>query len=165
MSNNNWRSSLLRNDKEKTVQTAGFLIQGHLLRWENVAIPIDNISMVSSSEIPAPKFPLWAIIVGLIGLCLFAFNTLLAIICVLVSVCVIGFWYKQYKEFQSQMCLNIMLDSVYTFSLIADNIDFVNEIVNVFSNIFRDGSGATVTYYINMKECKIDNNSSVVSTK
>ena len=63
------------------------------------------------------------------------------------------------------MCLNIMLDSGYTFSLIADNIDFVNEIVNVFSNIFRDGSGATVTYYINMKECKIDNNSSVVSTK
>ena len=138
MNNNNWGSSLLGNDKEKTVHTAGFHIQGHLLRWEDVVIPIDNISMISSSRISAPQFPLWAVIVGLIGLFLFVFNPLLAIIGVVVAIGVIVFWYKQYKDSQSQKCLNIMLDSGYTFSLIAKNGKFVNEIVDVFSNIFKD---------------------------
>ena len=68
----------------------------------------------------------------------------------------------KYSTAISQMCLNILLNSGATFSLITENVAFAKAIVNVFSNIFKDGNESRTTYNINMQDCSIDNGAGVV---
>lgn len=164
MSSNNLGSSLSGSQKGKTIETDGFTIQGHLLRWEDVVIQISNISLVSSRNVPTPKFPIWAAIVALLGLWLFTKNTLLALIVLGVGGGAIVLWYMQYNRLKDEKCLHILLNSGDTFSLIARDVHFVEQVLGVFSKIFKDGDKAGTNYYIDMKNCKIANNSSVVQT-
>ena len=130
-------STLLGGEKGKTIETDGFLIQGHLLRWEDVVIQIRNISMVSARAVPTPKFPIWALVTALVGFWLFSVNTTLALIVCFIGIGAIALWSARYNKVKEQSCLHILLNSGYTFSLIAQDVDFIKKILEVFTNIFK----------------------------
>ena len=155
-------NTLLGGQKEDTIVTNGFHIEGHLLRWEDVVIQISNISMISAQYLSPPTFPFWSAIVVLLGFWLFTVNTLLALIVLVLGIGVIAFWYIQYKNVSSEKYLHILLNSGTTFSLVMRDIRFANEVLDVFARIFKDGGKPGVNYYIDLKGCRIDNNSSVI---
>ena len=66
-------SGLTGNQKEKTVSTDGFQVKGHLLQWENVAIQISNISLVTSSDVQPTQFPIWGLLIVIAGIALIPF--------------------------------------------------------------------------------------------
>ena len=64
------QNSLGTNRKEKRVNTPSLSIVGRLLRWEDTIIQIDNISLISTAEFQQTSFPLWSLVLILIGLLL-----------------------------------------------------------------------------------------------
>ena len=84
--------STVLNGNGKAIQIDNFRIQGHLLRWNDVVIPISNISMVSYSKVAAPRFPIWALLGGIISFWLFSVNFLLALLILGIAICVIIYW-------------------------------------------------------------------------
>ena len=75
------QSSLQTNKKAKQVNTPSFSIVGHLLRWEDTIIQIDNISMISIASFQQAPFPLWSIVLILVGLLLIRYSIFVALLC------------------------------------------------------------------------------------
>ena len=53
----NKSGNILSNTNEKTIETNELIIEGHLLRWENVTVQISNISSVTAWSLQPPAFP------------------------------------------------------------------------------------------------------------
>lgn len=165
MENNNF-TDLLNDKNQKMVKTKSLTIQGHLLKWENVVIQISNISLITSSDINAIKFPTWAAILSLLGIIMifsefFAMLALLFLSMGIVGICT-WVWYTQ--KLKKYKYLNIQLNSGNTYSILFENENFLKEVIQVFDNIFKEGSKSGTNYYIDLNGCTIDNNSSVVNS-
>lgn len=153
---------LIGGKKEKTVQTKQLLIQGHLLRWEGVIIQISNISLITSTNLNPPRFPIWAAIAVLAGISLLDPIWYVGLIAMAVGGYSIYSWYSEYEEVKSHKYLNILLNSGFTYSILFSNEAFLDEVMHVFANIFEDGAKANTNYYIDIKNSTISNDASVV---
>lgn len=166
MAENNFTKSIVGNQKEKTVKTEKLLIQGQLLKWDDVVIQISNISMITASDIQGPNFPLWSVFLCLVGIYLLNMKSLwyIGVALVIIAGIVIYTWYSQKKITQAHKYLNILMNSGYTYSILFESEPFLKKVLQIFANIFEAGSGAGVNYFIDLTGCRIDNNSSVIKT-
>lgn len=162
MSEKTTSRDLISGKKEKTVQTKQLLIQGHLLRWEGVIIQISNISLITSTNLNPPVFPIWAAIAVLAGISLLDPIWYVGLIAMAVGVYSIYSWYSEYEEVKSHKYLNILLNSGFTYSILFSNEAFLDEVMHVFANIFEDGAKSSTNYYIDIKNSTISNDASVV---
>lgn len=101
---------LIGNKQEKTVQMKQLLIQGHLLRWEGVIIQISNISLITSTNLNPPRFPIWAAIAVLAGISLLDPIWYVGLIAMAVGGYSIYSWYSEYEEVKSHKYLNTLLE-------------------------------------------------------
>ena len=162
MSSGNLGNTLMGNPKEKTVKTEKLLIQGHLLRWEDVVIQISNISLITSSDVITAQFPTWAGIMAVVGLALLGLVWYLGLILIAIAGFAIFSWYSSVQEAKNRKYLNILLNSGQTYSIMFQSKHFLNDVLQVFANIFEEGSAGGTNYYINIKDSKIDHNSSII---
>lgn len=166
MKKNNLADNFLGNKKDKTVETENLLVRGNQLQWDGVLIQISNISLITTSDMNSPVYPLWAAIVGILGLVL-VFNSdtwFLGLLLILVAGAASYLWYTKLKVAQQSKYLNIQLNSGRMYSILFRDEAFLKKVFHVFSNIFDEGPSSEINYHIDMKNCHIDNNSSVVST-
>lgn len=172
MSEKNVSSNLFSNRNDKTVETDSLYIHGHLLKWENVVVQISNISSITASNIPIEKksqYWLWgALVIGLLGFTgLMSRDKGLAISLLALSVLCISVWWnkneEEKKDAKKLKCLSIFLNSGSTYSIIFDDESFLQQVLQVFANIFENGAQAGTNYHINLTGCTIDNQSSVVN--
>ena len=159
----NLAASMLSKKKERTVETENLLIRGNLLQWEGVIIQISNISLLTTTDYNAPIFPLWTLLLILLGFEILSDVTLLGIVLVLFSSFVIFRWYKNTQIAKKRRYLNVLLNSGHTYSILFHDHVFLANVFNVLSNILDDGVSPNTNYYIDMSNCTIANNSSVVS--
>lgn len=153
---------LMGNKKEKTVQTRNLFIQGHLLQWEGVIIQISNISLITSSNMNRPIFPIWAGIMAIIGLSLLKLVWYVGLIALAIGGVGIYFWYSEVERVKNNKYLNILLNSGFTYSILFTNEDFLQNVMQVFANIFEDAAEDHANYYIDIKNSTISNGASVV---
>lgn len=161
----NLADNFLGNKKDMTVETENLLVRGNQLQWDGVMIQISNISLITTSDMNAPVYPIWAAIVGIVGL-FFVFNSdtwLLGLLLVLVGGAASYFWYTKFNASHRYKYLNIQLNSGRMFSILFNDEAFLKKVFHVLSNILDEGLSSEINYHIDLKNCQIDNNSSVVS--
>ena len=155
------QSSLQTNKKAKQVNTPSFSIVGHLLRWEDTIIQIDNISMISIASFQQTPFPLLSIVLILVGLLLIRYSIFVALLCLAGGGLLIWFWNIDVQKTQNYKYLNIQLNSGRVFSLLFESDMFLKQVLDVFANIFEDDNLAGKNIYIDIKNCRIDDHSNV----
>lgn len=155
--------AILGNSKEKTVITKQLEIQGQLLRWEGVIIQISNIALITTSNVSTPRFPLWTLLFALAGIVAIAEESWLL---GLILIAVMGFgvysWIQDYQCAKTGKFLNLLLNSGDVYSIRFYDKNFLDKVLNVFSNIMVDGVNPAVNYNIDLNRCVIDRNSSVI---
>ena len=155
------QNSLGTNRKEKRVNTPSLSIVGRLLRWEDTIIQIDNISLISTADFQQTSFPLWSLVLILIGLLLIRYSVFVGLICLTGGGLAIWFWNAEVQKTQSYKYLNIQLNSGRVFSLLFENDVFLKQVLDVFANIFEDNDLTDKNIYIDIRNCRIDDHSNV----
>lgn len=157
------QNSLGGNNKEKQVKTQRLSIVGHLLRWDDVVIQIGNISLISTSNLQQTPMPVWAIIMSVIGVVLLPIIWWASLLCLALGILVIWAWYKETKKTEKYKYLNIQLNSGRMFSLLFENQEFLNQVLDVFANIFEDDNyqAQNRDIRIDIQNCHVDDRSNL----
>ena len=155
------QNSLGTNRNEKRVNTPSLSIVGRLLRWEDTIIQIDNISLISTADFQQTSFPLWSLVLILIGLLLIRYSVFVGLICLAGGGLAIWFWNAEVQKTQSYKYLNIQLNSGRVFSLLFESDVFLKQVLDVFANIFEDNDLTDKNIYIDIRNCRIDDHSNV----
>lgn len=158
--------------KNRIISAPNFVIRGQLLRWYDTAIQISNISMVSTADLPAPKFPVASLLGLLIGAIMAAqesyyssdLSTVQVIgICVLVVSCSwIVLWIYLVVDNASKKCLHLFLNSGNVYSFVFKNEGFLKEVLQLLSNIIETGTTSNTNFHINLQGCEIRDHGSVI---
>lgn len=154
------------NKNSRTVETADFIVEGHLLKWNNVAIQIDNVSMISSENPPLPVLPawtLWATILGLLALIFggssYSYSMTIiqqvGLIAFVIGLCVFGMWMTQVKTLSKHKYLHILLNCGITYSIEFVDVDYLEKVLAAFEDIFKKGTDDTTYYYFDLKHSYI----------
>lgn len=77
--------------KEKTIVTPQLFIAGNIMTWKSSALQLSNISSISTVPLELMPFPLWAILMLVLGSVAFAVSVLAAISIIAAAVFVIYF--------------------------------------------------------------------------
>lgn len=162
MERNMMGPGLAGGQKEKTVEVPGFQVKGHLLQWENVAIQISNIALVTSSDVQPTQFPIWGLLIAVLGIALIPFMLPLGLVLLALSAFTFYVWYRENEKKKQQKFLYIQLNSGKSFALLFQSQEFLNQVLQTFSNIFADGGRTGNNYYFDLKNSRIDRNSSVI---
>ncbi|WP_317380602.1 hypothetical protein [uncultured Intestinimonas sp.] len=157
------QNSLGGNNKEKQVKTQRLSIVGHLLRWDDVVIQISNISLISTSNLQQTPMPFWAIILIIFGVVLLPIIWWASLLCLALGILVIWAWYKETKKTEKYKYLNIQLNSGRMFSLLFENQEFLNQVLDVFANIFEDDNDQAQNrdIRIDIQNCHVDDRSNL----
>lgn len=157
------QNSLGGNNKEKQVKTQRLSIVGHLLRWDDVVIQISNISLISTSNLQQTPMPFWAIILIIFGVVLLPIIWWASLLCLALGILVIWAWYKETKKTEKYKYLNIQLNSGRMFSLLFENQEFLNQVLDVFANIFEDDNyqAQNRDIRIDIQNCHVDDRSNL----
>ena len=157
------QNSLGANEKEKMVKTRGLSIVGHLLRWEDVVIQISNISLISTSNFQQTALPVWAVFLAVVGVVLLPFAWWAGLLCLGIGILVICAWYAETKKTKKYKYLNIQLNSGRLFSLLFENEEFLNQVLDVFANIFEDDESQAENrdIRIDIQNCHVEDRSNL----
>ena len=169
--------ALAGDKKTKTVETDRLHIKGHLLKWDDVVIQISNISMITAAKLPFPRFPILVWIVASLGAgvtiaasslrssyYMYYYETaiyaLLILGVVLMGAAVIWVlrWLMDCFKVMGHKYLNILLSSGDTYALYIQDQNFLQQVLQVFSNIFESGTNAGTNYYIDVSGGTINGN-------
>ena len=102
MERNMMGPGLAGGQKEKTVEVPGFQVKGHLLQWENVAIQISNIALVTSSDVQPTQFPIWGLLIAVLGIVLIPFMLPLGLVLLALSAFTFYVWYRENEKKKQQ---------------------------------------------------------------
>ena len=157
--------------KSKVVETRELSIRGHLLRWSDTVIQISNISMVSTAEVPAPRFGgllFLAVLSGISGICLLAINSRLyypdesiqaiGIAGIVASVLLALIWGSTTGNKRDKVYLNLALNSGNVYSFLFTDKEFMRQVLQVFANIFESGTTSETNININTQVGEIREN-------
>ena len=96
----------------------GFQVKGHLLQWENVAIQINNIALVTSSDVQPTQFPIWVLLIAVLGIALIPFMLPLGLVLLALSAFTFYVWYRENEKKKQQKFLYIQLNSGKSLALV-----------------------------------------------
>lgn len=161
--------SIQDNRNIKTVQTGNLQIEGHLMKWQDVVIQISNVSMITAAKLPFPQFPVWTILAFGFG----AGADFLAIqsrsvderlmsigmLFFLLGIVGIIRWLIDCLKTIGHKYLQILLNSGYVYALYVPDQQFLQRILRVLENIFRDGAKADNNVQINIANSTITGSS------
>ena len=150
-------SSLIDSKKVKPIRTENFVLEGYLLMWKDVMIDVDNISMVTASDLPAPPLPVYSILTFVAG-CILATlgEEAISTVLVLVGMIWFGIWLYQVYNIRGHKCLNFFLNSGYTYSIVFTNDAFLEEVLTTLVMIFKEGINEETLCTFNIEKCSIN---------
>lgn len=127
-------------------------IKGNLVRCNRTIIQMSNISMLTTTDFAKVPFPIWSIFIGLLGLfCMIQGEEvsafLLGILLVAVPVLAIWFWKEKMNRVEQTKKLNFVLNCGTTYTIIFNDLVFLNKVVSVFTNILVDSDKSQNIYF------------------
>lgn len=158
--------SIQDNRNIKTVETGKLQIEGHLMKWEDVVIQISNVSMITAAKLPTPRFPIWTVFSMIAGSVGFMYSqetygssaemmALVAAILLGLSAFGVVRWLVDCLKTIGHKYLQILLNSGYVYALYIPDQQFLQRVLGVFENIFRDGGKAGQNVQINISNSTI----------
>lgn len=162
MADSNSSSIFGGDSKNKVIETPRFNIRGHLLRWEDTAIQISNIAMVTTGDLAAPRFPIPAAVLILLGLAGMSMSAAVGLLLLAAGGGWIALWYSSVNKTKGQKYLHLFLNSGNVYSFTFNDMGFLNQVLQVFANIFKSGTTSDTNFQINVQGCEIRENGAIV---
>ena len=162
------------NNSIKKIETDKLIIEGHLLKWDNVTIQISNISSVTAWEIKS-RFPMIVIILAIIGAVflytgssqygyryspdsgIMILSGIGGVLVIAAAVCLFVWWMDGPKKY-----LNICMNSGITYSILFQDKYFMEKVLQVFAAIFKSGKSVETNISVNISDSKFSGGSSVI---
>lgn len=149
--------------KELKIGPEKLLIRGNIIAWQDMVIQLSNVSFVSTSEVSAMPFPMYSLIVFLIGIILLYFSLSIGILILILFAVSMVCWYMLNEEHRRGLILTIMLDSGHSFQLIFQNRKFTQEVLKLLMEILTDGNTHDRSILINIEDCTIEEKENVIN--
>lgn len=164
-------------EESETLETSSLTIKGHLMKWNNYLVQISNISLVSSGEKEPPSFPKWILWPTLIGIIFLAYSMkgsggryggsevsggIIAFAILLLAIALIDVvvWLNKLWTCQDEKYLHIHMNSGSTYSILFKDKEFLEKkVLPMFSKIFENGAKDNMSFYIDIRNCHIDDSS------
>lgn len=146
----------------KSIDTPFLRIRENCLEMKNTTIQLSNISLFSTADITPEKFPIFSIILILVGIILLEDLTIPGLILIILGGIWIYFWYSSVQKTKEMKRLTIITNSGNVFPIIFENQAFLSEVVTIMTDIIRDPAH-TRNITINVKECTFSDDSSVIN--
>lgn len=157
-------NSFFSDPKNKVIETAHLTIREHLLRWDDTAIQISNVSMVAPENLPLPSFPKWSILLFVVGGLLvgtaedyyrederMGFG-----ICLLfIGIAWLIIWGIACMDRASKKYLRVQLNSGGAYFLYFANQDFMRQVLQLLADIIESGSTNQTYFSIDVHDCHI----------
>lgn len=184
------RSHLSKKAGTNEINSNFIEIRGNLVRLHKIIIQMSNISMMKITNFPKVPFPLWSILIGLAGICCLLFGmlsdnlpciitgVLSGILITEVPVFAIWFWKRKKKRLEHMRKLNFIMNCGITQTMIFSDLDFLGEVVKVFTNILAESDTSQNIYFditksdmiiknnnYDIHDIDVNDNSSVISMK
>ena len=145
----------------KNIETDFLKIRGNCLEFKDTIIQLSNISLFSSADIAPDKFPIWSIVLILIGIVLLKSILALAVILIVIGGSWIYYWYSSVQEEKKMTRLTIVTNYGNVFPIIFHEKRFMSKVTTTMKDIIREPvHERNIT--INVKECSFFDDSSVV---
>lgn len=142
--------------QEKTIDTPQLLITGNIMVWKDSMLQLSNISSVSAVALQPVPFPLWTLLVFLLGLFMFSVKVILAIAMIIIAVFFIFLWAKNNSDISKQKKLIIRMNSGTVCSFLFNDKKFLDQVFNVLGAIISEAGKEE-------RNIKIDINNSTIS--
>ncbi len=150
--------------KKKTIDTDFLKIKGNLVSWRDTIIQISNITMISTTDLTLLAFPLWSIVIIIVGIFGFELSTFFGFIAILMGIISIIIWSSKNQDLKSKKKLNFMLNSGQIFSLIFNDRYFLEKVVTVLTEVLEaDIHDSNITF--NIKNNTFHEDSSIINNK
>lgn len=121
--------------KRRTIETPTLSVKGNLLFWNNTLIQINNISMITITNLEKLPFPLQAILILVVGFIILFASAPIGLIIIAIGGGWVFLWVNKNSELDTQMHLNILLNSGNWFTILFENKDFLSEVHTILINI------------------------------
>ena len=108
----------------RSIETSFLKVRGNCLEIQNTTIQLSNISLLSTENMQAKRFPSLSIVPILLGICFITRFTLPSIIAILAGIVWIAFWHSAKEELKALKRLTIVTNSGNIFPLIFKNEAF-----------------------------------------
>lgn len=145
----------MKNEKlgfgEDTIETPSVYIRKNIMIWDNNMIQLSNISCISASGVNDLPFPVWAAIVMLVGLVMFAMSPFVAIVLIAVGGFFAFQWYSKNEKRKEEAILTIRMNSGSNFFFLFNDKNFLHKVLNVLENIIVNGN-VSGSIEINIKD-------------
>lgn len=129
----------LQMTKTHEIKSQFFEIKGNLVKCDRQIIQMSNITMITITDFAKVQFQYWTILVGLLGLYIlkenFLENLLFGIMLLAVPVVAFIIWKKQTDQWEKRKKLNFVLNSGNTYTMVFSDLEFLDRVVAVFTNI------------------------------
>ncbi|WP_297983327.1 DUF6232 family protein [uncultured Oscillibacter sp.] len=157
------RKSIMKTDlnTSKNIDTPFLRIRGNCLEIKNTTIQLSNISLFSTADIAPAKFPIFSIVLILVGLLLLGKSVVPALIAIAFGGGWIFYWYSSVQKTKEMKRLTIVTNSGNVFPIVFDDQAFLSRVVTIMTDIIRDPERAR-NITINVKECTFSDDATVV---
>lgn len=145
----------------KNIDTPFLRIHGNCLEIKNTAIQLSNISLFSTADIAPAKFPIFSIVLILVGLLLLGRYVVPALIAIALGGGWIFYWYSSMQKTKEMKRLTIVTNSGNVFPIVFDNQAFLSKVVAIMTDIIRDPEHAP-NITINVKDCTFSDDATIV---
>lgn len=148
-------------NNKKTIETDILNVKGNLISWKDTFIQISSISMISTADVAKTPFPIWSILLGLVGIFLIKASTLFGLLLLIICGIWIYTWYKESERLNKLKKLNIVLNSGGTYTLVFNDKHFLDQVVSILENILSTSDkSSNITF--NIKNNTFEGKSSVI---
>lgn len=148
--------------KDLKIGPEKLLIRGNIMVWEDNMVQLSSISFVSSSEVSAVPFPMYSLIVFLIGIILLYFTLSIGTLLLILFAAGIVCWYMLNEEHRKGLILTILLDSGHSIQFVFQNREHVQQVLKILQEILADGNIHDRSILINIEDCTIEEKESVL---
>lgn len=149
--------------KEKKIITSQLMIVGNIMAWADSALQLSNVSSISTVPLELIPFPLWTLLILLVGIFAFKVSWLPAVAFIAIAIGSILYWHQKNEELKLQRNLLILMNSGITFSFLFRDQQFLEKVFNVLSSIIAEAGKEERQVKININNSTISGNAKVLS--
>lgn len=127
----------MRTEMGRTIDTDYLKIYGNCLEFKDTSIQLSNVSLFSTADIAPSPFPMFSILVVLVGFFLLEHSTLFAIL-LIAGGGWIYYWYYQCQKTKALKKLMIVTNSGNIFAIVFNDQPFLSQVVEVLNAVLSD---------------------------
>lgn len=153
----------LAHPNDNVIDTDFIKVKGNAIIIGETTMAINNISMISTSNLSKTAFPWWSLIFVLFAAVFSSFNVLVSIICFAIFGIIAFCWYKNELRRKEMKKLNITLNCGRVYRITFYNQNFLEKVVDVLTDILSNPERKQ-NITINIRDNTFNDHSSALQT-